>query len=332
MIGDGTMMSYNYDAGGRLVNAIRNNAAYGSYALNGLGQRVSKYSSAGNALFVYNEQGHLIGEYDTLGNLIQETVYLGDTPIAMRQGANLYYLHPDHLNTPRVITDQTNKVIWRWDSDPFGATAANEDPDGDGVTFTYNLRFPGQYYDRETGLHYNYFRDYDPRIGRYVESDPIGLKGGVNTYTYVRSNPLSLTDPLGLWVKQCSRYLGNNSKGPAPYWWSYRHDYLDVSGHFLGFYPGTNELWGKGIVGGDEKDEGRCTMLCNDDKFDAYVNAAAAAIGAPTYCPIGSIEFGPAGIAAMAAGGINCQTWTRLVIEKAKRDYLANNNCPKCFK
>ncbi|MFZ5595334.1 MAG: RHS repeat domain-containing protein, partial [Pseudomonadota bacterium] len=109
-----------------------------------------------------------------------------------------HYIHPDHLDTPRAITDSANKVIWRWDSDPFGTTAANEDPDGDKKKFSYNLRFPGQYFDKETGLHYNYFRDYDPRVGRYVQSDPIGLAGGLNTYTYVGNNPLSLTDPLGL--------------------------------------------------------------------------------------------------------------------------------------
>ena len=89
--------------------------------------------------------------------------------------AGVYYVYADHLNTPRVITDGTNKVVWRWDSDPFGADAANEDPDGDGTKFRYNLRFPGQYYDGETGLHYNYFRDYDSTTGRYVESDPLGI-------------------------------------------------------------------------------------------------------------------------------------------------------------
>jgi RHS repeat-associated protein len=112
--------------------------------------------------------------------------------------SNVYYIHADHLNTPRVITDSSNKVVWRWDADPFGASTANEDPDGDGAKFTYNLRFPGQYYDKETNLHYNYFRDYDPTTGRYVQSDPIGLEGGGNTYAYVEGNPLSSIDPMGL--------------------------------------------------------------------------------------------------------------------------------------
>jgi RHS repeat-associated protein len=112
---------------------------------------------------------------------------------------DIYYVHTDHLNTPRRVTDSAdNTVVWRWDSEPYGATAANEDPDGDSTAFTYNLRFPGQYRDAETGLNYNYFRDYDAVAGRYVESDPIGLGGGLNTYAYVDSNPISRTDAAGL--------------------------------------------------------------------------------------------------------------------------------------
>jgi RHS repeat-associated protein len=98
-----------------------------------------------------------------------------------------------------VVTDQSGKVVWRWDNaDPFGEALPDDDPDADGTRFTLNLRFPGQYFDKETGLHYNYFRDYEPGTGRYVESDPIGLAGGANTYLYVSASPLVHADPRGL--------------------------------------------------------------------------------------------------------------------------------------
>ena len=77
------------------------------------------------------------------------------------------------------MTDAGNNSVWRWDNaDPFGGNMPDENPAGLG-TFTYNLRFPGQYFDRETNLHYNYFRDYDPGMGRYIQSDPIGLAGAI---------------------------------------------------------------------------------------------------------------------------------------------------------
>jgi RHS repeat-associated protein len=87
--------------------------------------------------------------------------------------------------------------MWAWFSDPFGTDAANDNPAGAGA-FAYNLRFPGQYFDGETGLHYNYARDYDPATGRYVESDPIGLQGGINTYTFVNDTPVMDDDTDGL--------------------------------------------------------------------------------------------------------------------------------------
>jgi RHS repeat-associated protein len=109
-----------------------------------------------------------------------------------------FFVYTDHLNTPRAIADTTSKVVWRWEGDPFGQTLPDEDPDRDGTTFTYNLRFPGQQFDPETGLAYNYFRDYDPQTGRYIQADPIGLKGGVNPYRYAEGNPVTNYDPKGL--------------------------------------------------------------------------------------------------------------------------------------
>jgi RHS repeat-associated protein len=126
----------------------------------------------------------------------------------------LYFISPDQLNTPRAVADNSGKVIWSWASEPFGSMPPNEDPDGDGQRFTFNLRFPGQYFDQETGLHYNYYRDYDPQTGRYVESDPIGLFGGMNTYAYVSGSPLSFMDLFGLY--QCTYSISGHSMSCTP--------------------------------------------------------------------------------------------------------------------
>lgn len=171
-----------------------------------------KYVQPGT-YFVYDEAGHLIGEYNQQGTPIQETVWLGDMPVAVMADAKNYFIYADHLNAPRAIADELGKVVWRWDSEAFGTTLANEDPDKNGKAFSYNLRFPGQYFDQSTGLHYNGFRDYDPAIGRYIQSDPIGLNGGLNTYGYVGGNPVSSFDSLGL---AANIILPNQTNGIYP--------------------------------------------------------------------------------------------------------------------
>ena len=112
--------------------------------------------------------------------------------------------------------------MWRWDQqEPFGGNPADEDPDANSVAFDLPLRLPGQRYDQETGLHYNYFRDYDPSIGRYGESDPIGLRGGLNTYAYVGSTPLTRTDFEGLaagGLEVCDFYLDQYSRYKCRYY------------------------------------------------------------------------------------------------------------------
>jgi len=108
-----------------------------------------------------------------------------------------YAIETDHLGTPRLLTDATQQPRWRWTSPPFGDVPPDDDPAGL-APVSFNLRFPGQYYDRESGLSYNWHRYYDAETGRYVQSDPIGLAGGINTYAYVGGNPVSYTDPAGL--------------------------------------------------------------------------------------------------------------------------------------
>ena len=160
--GDGTNQ-FTYDGRGRLVQ-VTNSHNRVKYQINGLGQRIAKlqnepshhghdddgaeeFHGKGVTDFVYDQKGHLIGEYTKNGKPIRETVYLGDTPVAVLVKDDRYFIYADHLNTPRVITDTRNRVVWRWDaSDPFGATPPNENPSGRG-TFTFNLRFPGQYFD-----------------------------------------------------------------------------------------------------------------------------------------------------------------------------------------
>jgi RHS repeat-associated protein len=197
---DGTV-TYTYNAMGRMISATKAGVTT-TYTYNALGQRVTKTTAGVTTYFVYDEAGHILGEYDQTGALIEEIVWLNDTPVATIRwgscGMAIFYIHTDHLNTPRKITKRsTPDIVWRWDSDAFGATQANENPSGLG-TFAFNLRFPGQYFDQESGLYYNRYRDFDAATGRYIESDPLGIYGGTNTYAYVGGNPLSLVDEFGL--------------------------------------------------------------------------------------------------------------------------------------
>lgn len=219
-ISGGLVRTYGYDTAGNVltystVTATYNNrgrmktlkvgSSTATYVYNALGERIKQSGGGpGTVLYWYDEAGHLLGEYSSTGALVQETIWMGDIPVAtLRPGtpAVIYYVHTDHLNTPRRVTKflapPNNTLMWTWYSDPFGSELPNENPAGGG-TFKYNLRFPGQLYDSHAGLIQNYFRDYDPAIGRYVESDPIGLSGGPNSYGYVSSDPTEFIDPLGL--------------------------------------------------------------------------------------------------------------------------------------
>lgn len=154
--------------------------------------------------YAYDGANHLLGEYALDGTPITEYVWFGDLPVAIIKGTGagtqVFAVYSDHLNTPRVITDADGQVRWRWMGEPFGASAAEEQPTAGLNTLEQNLRFPGQQYEKFGGRHFNHFRDYDPSVGRYIQSDPVGLAGGLNTYIYVHGNPLNRIDPTGLWA------------------------------------------------------------------------------------------------------------------------------------
>lgn len=178
---------------------------------------ITKNGYLGAEGFMYDEMGHMIGEYSSAGALIEETIWMGDIPVAVivPSGSTIagYYIHTDHLGTPRRITRPSdNALMWRWDPGAFGNTAANSNPSGLG-TFTYNLRLPGMYYQAESALFQNYFRDYAPNWGSYGESDPIGLDGGsYSTYAYAGGNPVGNSDARGLLNPGEAACLG----GPNP--------------------------------------------------------------------------------------------------------------------
>ena len=131
-----------------------------------------------------------------------------------------FYYHNDHLGTPKVMTDKLKKVVWNVEFDPFGnEIGRDKDDDGDdhGHNGRYgkyirkvinNLRFPGQYFDKESGLHQNGFRDYNPETGTYPQGDPIGLFGGMNPYSY-GNNPVNFMDPMGLAKSNVEYWLGD---------------------------------------------------------------------------------------------------------------------------
>ncbi len=197
VLNDGVVL-YTYSDRGRLASA-KVGSKTAAYRYNALEQRLYKSGptsliASGAAYYVYDEAGHLIGEYNANLVPVSETVYLGDTPVAVlkyvKSGNNnnpnwstsLSFVYADHLDAPRVIVRSTDHAIqWRWDNaEPYGDTPANANPNGLGV-FTFNQRLPGQVYDAETANLYNWHRDYNPRLGRYLQSDPIGLNGGINS-------------------------------------------------------------------------------------------------------------------------------------------------------
>jgi RHS repeat-associated protein len=155
------------------------------------------------APFTFTWTGVAQGSY-TLTAVATDNLNLATTSapvsITVDRVPTLQFIHVDHLNTPRLVADASGTTVWKWDQqEPFGNNVADQNPSGLGA-FDLPLRLPGQYFDKETNLHYNYHRDYDAALGRYMQSDPIGLEDGLNTYLYVSADPLAHSDSLGLFA------------------------------------------------------------------------------------------------------------------------------------
>ena len=194
----GVPSGFAYNGRNRLSLVQVNGITVGTYTYNALGQRIGKLTST-TERYGYNEAGQLLAEY---GATNRDYIWLGNLPVALVDNtingsvttSVVSYVTADQNNTPRAVTNSAGTVVWSWAyaGNPFG----EQQPISGG--FLLNLRYPGQYYDAESGTNYNMFRTYEPAIGRYQESDPLGLRAGMSTYAYVSGNPLNHSDPFGL--------------------------------------------------------------------------------------------------------------------------------------
>ena len=253
--------TFTYDLSNRLIKVEDNGVTIADYVYNALNQRIKKILPGETRIFHYDFMGHLIAETNPSGQNLVEYFYLGDQPLAMiRPGEALYYYHNDHLGTPQILTDDTGTVSWKAVYGPFGEAEIAI------ATVENSLRFPGQYYDQETGLHYNWNRYYEPKTGRYLIPDPIGLEGGINLFVYVVNNPTSLIDQNGLAAYYC---LGQ----PRDYY----HAYICVNNKCAGLMP--LDLWGKGVILPEKFNKADCDEIkfpnwnkcCDQGKFEKCV-------------------------------------------------------------
>jgi RHS repeat-associated protein len=191
----GSAYGFGYSARNRMMVVQVNQSTVATYTYNFSGERVLKVLGASTERYGYGAGSRLLSEY---GATDRDYVYLDGIPVANldTQGTttSISYVTADQVGTPRAVADGSGNTIWSWAYQ--GNAWGEQQPTSSG--YTYNLRFPGQYYDAETGLNYNVNRTYDPSTGRYIESDPLGLLAGPSTYTYVGSNPLRHKDRLGL--------------------------------------------------------------------------------------------------------------------------------------
>ena len=188
----GQTYGYTYNAAGRMSEFKINGTLQASYTYDAMGRQAIRSLASGQVIHsVFDSMGRRIEEYsETPGALLREYVWLGWEPVAVIESGVIHYTRTDHIGRPVLATDGTGAVVWTASYDPFGTVQAST-----GTPTT--IRFPGQWFQAESGLHQNWMRDYDPTTGRYIQADPLGLVDGASVYGYAGQNPGRWTDPRG---------------------------------------------------------------------------------------------------------------------------------------
>jgi RHS repeat-associated protein len=197
-----------YNKRNRPVSVTRNTVAYATYGYNALEQLTSRQTSAaggpvGTVHYIYDLWGHLLAEADAAtGATTRDYLWFAandntpiDLPLAVAEAAVLYQVHTDHLGRPIRMTDAAKATVWQATWKPWGEAQTISG------TKALNLRFPGQYFQIETGYAFNWHRHYDPTTGRYTQPDPLGFVDGPSVYAYAGNSPFTLVDREGRWGK-----------------------------------------------------------------------------------------------------------------------------------
>ena len=214
---------YAYNDQNRLASVTLNTVEQATYRYNFAGHQVVRSVWDGGVLAktisVHDIAGQRLGEYDgATGTLLREYLWLGDRPLAVLEGGQLYHLHLNQVGRPDMATDAAGTVVWQASFYPFGGIHQVTIDTG---ALTQNLRFPGQWFQAETGFHQNWHRDYDPTLGRYLQADPLGLVDGPSVYGYAGQTPVINIDPLGLQELPAQNF---NPNGRLPGNWTFYPD------------------------------------------------------------------------------------------------------------
>ena len=317
-----------YNNRNRMASVTRNGLAYATYGYNALEQLTTRSTAAsggpvGQVAYIYDLDGHLIAEADAAtGATTRDYIWAAandntpvDLPLAVAEAATLYMVHSDHLGRPIRMTDSTKATVWQAQYKPFG------EPVTISGTKANNLRFPGQYFQIETNLAYNWHRHYDPTTGRYTQPDPLRFVDGPNVYAYAGSSPFMETDRSGLascvysisaHTLVCTSNDGTTNSQVGP------------EGLFSGIGECTNQNscvadQGKGPIPPGNYDINRDNRPGHEGFWRLEPNPRVSGI----WCKLGlgrcDFELHPGGVS------LGCIT-AEINNERAMNDFLTNNN------